>query len=77
MWYEFKEDGRVAGARGWSSRVSMVFVFVEEVSSEPVPVELPAELVAVVEFVEPAIENLSEDLGHIGRRRVRLVQLQY
>jgi hypothetical protein len=64
----------------------MVFVFVKEVSvelasvevsSEPVPVELPAELVAVVEFVEPAIENLSEDLGRIGRRRVRLVQLQY
>jgi hypothetical protein len=64
----------------------MVFVFVEEVSvelasvevsSEPVPVELPAELVAVVEFVEPVIENLSEDLGRIGRRRVRLVQLQY
>jgi hypothetical protein len=40
----------------------MVFVFVEEVSSEPVPVELPAELVAVAVFVELAIENLSEDL---------------
>jgi hypothetical protein len=64
----------------------MVFVFVEEVpvelasvevSSEPVSVELPAELVAVGVFVELAIENLSEDLGRIGRRRVRFVQLQY